>query len=136
MPTLPWITAATPDPATRAVVMASRLELRSRAQVPRFFWKSLLALRQARKAPGALGVTLVAEPLRGVFWTLSAWENEQAVHAYARAEPHRSIMRELGAVTRRSRFVFWTAPADTLPIDWAEARHRIAEAEAAAEAGA
>ncbi|MFI0482899.1 hypothetical protein [Actinomadura sp. 9N215] len=45
----------------------------------------------------------------------------------AAAEPHESTMRRKRAVMRDSTFVFWEASAGDLPIDWAEARRRIAE---------
>lgn len=75
-----------------AYVMASRFILRSKGDVPRFFWKSMKAWRQVRSAPGAFGASLVAQPLAGVFLTLSAWENRDALYTFAETEPHRSIM--------------------------------------------
>ncbi|GGX66569.1 hypothetical protein GCM10010358_21300 [Streptomyces minutiscleroticus] len=131
MPTLRWTTDNTPAPGTEAVVMASRLEVRSLADVPRFFLRSLAAWKQVKGAPGAFGASLVAEPLKRTFWTLSAWEDEKAVYAYARAEPHRTIMNGLRPTMSRSVFTFWQAPAADLPVDWAEARRRLAEQERA-----
>jgi hypothetical protein len=109
------------------LVMASRLEVRSLRDVPRFFVKSLAAWRQVRTASGAVGASLVAQPLRRTFWTLSAWEDRAALDAYVRAEPHRSIMTSLRGVTKDSAFTFWEAEAEELPIDWPEARRRLAE---------
>ncbi|MEZ3179467.1 DUF3291 domain-containing protein [Streptomyces pimonensis] len=129
MPTLRWTAADPPLPDTEAVVMASRLEVRSLTDVPRFLLRSLQAWKQVKGAPGALGASLAAEPLRRTFWTLSAWKDEQALHAYARAEPHRTIMKDLRPTMRRSVFTFWRAPAAGLSADWAQARHRLAEQE-------
>ena len=36
-----------------------------------------------------------AQPLRRVFYTLSAWENRDALYAFARTQPHRGIMASL-----------------------------------------
>ncbi|GGR38603.1 hypothetical protein WEB32_32655 [Streptomyces netropsis] len=35
----------------------------------------------------ALGASLIAQPLKGVFWTLSAWEDRATLYGYAKAEP-------------------------------------------------
>lgn len=129
VPTLPWTTVSTPPSDAEAFVMASRLEVRSLTDVPRFFLKSLAAWRQARSAPGAYGVSLVAQPFKRTFWTLSAWESKQAVYAYAKAEPHRSVMTGLRSTMSRSVFTFWQVPAAELPLGWADARRRLAEQE-------
>lgn len=127
MPTLPWITPNAPQPGAQVLVMASRLEVGLLKDVPRFFLKSLASWRQVRTAPGAVGATLIAQPLKRTFWTLSAWEDRAALYTYAKAEPHLTIMTSLRAVTKQSTFVLWEVPADQLPIDWADAKNRIAE---------
>ncbi|WP_431679134.1 DUF3291 domain-containing protein [Kitasatospora sp. KL5] len=139
MPTLPWITPNPSRPQTRALVMASRFEVRSFADVPRFFLKSLAAWRQVRTAPGALGASLIAQPLKRTFWTLSAWETREALYAYAKAEPHYSIMTSLRSTMDNSTFTFWEVPVEELPIVWPDARRRLAEqrqSDAAAAEGA
>ncbi|MFC5751189.1 DUF3291 domain-containing protein [Actinomadura rugatobispora] len=126
MPTLPWSEPRTPPPETATLVMASRLEVRSLRHVPGFLAASLVLWRQARGAPGAVGVGLRAWPLRRTFWTVSAWEDEAAIRAYAGTEPHRSTMRRKRAVMRESDFVFWNVPAGDLPVSWEEVERRIA----------
>ncbi|MFI9363414.1 DUF3291 domain-containing protein [Kitasatospora sp. NPDC053057] len=125
MPTLPWTTPNPAAPGTRAVVMASRFEVRSLANVPRFFARSLTVWRQLRTAPGALGGSLIARPLNRTFYTLSAWESREALNAFATAEPHRSVMRGLRPTMRESTFTFWDAPVEQLPIPWPDAHARI-----------
>ncbi|MFF3937072.1 DUF3291 domain-containing protein [Streptomyces phaeofaciens] len=127
MPTLRWTTVSTPAPGTEAFVMASRFEVRSLKDVPRFFLKSLAAWKQVSGAPGAYGASLIAQPLKRTFWTLSAWEGKDALYRYARTEPHRSIMVGLRPTTKSSTFTFWQVPAADLPVDWADARRRLAE---------
>ncbi|MER5373068.1 DUF3291 domain-containing protein [Streptomyces sp. NPDC002553] len=125
MPTLPWVKPNPARPHTTAFVMASRFEVRSLKDVPRFFLKSLSAWGQVRKAPGALGASLEAQLTKGVFFTLSAWEDRDALYAYARAEPHESIMAGLRSTMRVSTFTFWETPVERLPIDWKDAKRRI-----------
>ena len=56
-------------PTAPAVVMASRFRLRRLRDVPRFFLDAMRIHRQVRAADGALGVSLVAHPLRREFFT-------------------------------------------------------------------
>ncbi|MFC5180286.1 DUF3291 domain-containing protein [Actinomadura harenae] len=127
MPTLPWTTPERPASGAEALVMASRLEVRSLRYLPGFLLASMALLRQARSSPGAWGLSLRAEPLRRTFWTLSAWSDRDALDAYASAEPHRSTMRAKRKVMRESTFVFWNVPASDLPVAWSEVERRIAE---------
>ncbi|ANH93882.1 MULTISPECIES: DUF3291 domain-containing protein [unclassified Streptomyces] len=136
MPTLPWVTPNPARPDTTAFVMASRFEVRSLKDVPRFFWKSLAAWGQVRKAPGALGASLEAQPFKRTFFTLSAWESREALYTYARTEPHKGVMGNVRSTMRRSTFIFWEVPVTGLPIDWKDAKRRIDEkARADAAAG-
>ena len=108
--------------------MASCLfELRSGKDVPRFFLKSLAAWRQVRSAPGCLGASLIAQPLRRVFYTLSAWESRDALYAFAATQPHRGIMARLRPAMRGATFTFWDVPAGRLPLSWDDAQRRLAE---------
>ncbi|MGW7041870.1 DUF3291 domain-containing protein [Streptomyces avermitilis] len=129
MPTLPWTTVEEPAPGAESFVMASRLEVRRFADVPRFFLRSLATWKQVKTAPGAFGASLVAEPLKRTFWTLSAWEDKEALYTYVKTEPHRTIMNDLRSTMSGSVFTFWRTPADELPVDWADARRRLAEQE-------
>jgi hypothetical protein len=127
VPTLPWTTPNPPGQTTEALIMASRLEVRSFRHVFSFAIKSLAAWRQVRSAPGALGASLIAQPLKRTFWTLSAWESRDALYEYSRTEPHRQIMTGLRPTMRKSVFTYWQVPVGQLPITWDEARRRIAE---------
>jgi heme-degrading monooxygenase HmoA len=124
MPTLPWIPVHAAD--APAVVMASRFRLRRLRDVPRFFLDAMRIHRQVRAADGALGVSLVAHPLRREFFTLSAWRNRAAVDALVRAEPHRSAMGRYHAVMADAVFRFWEVSPDALPPSWEEAFRRLA----------
>ncbi|MFF7245511.1 DUF3291 domain-containing protein [Embleya sp. NPDC008237] len=129
MPTLPWTTPNPVTPGTRVLVMASRFEVRSAKDVPKFFLKSLAAWRQVKSAPGAVGASLIAQPLKRVFHTLSAWESREALDTFVRTEPHRGIMGTLRPTMRTSTFTFWEVPAENLPITWPDAREHLADQE-------
>ncbi|HEY1622816.1 MAG TPA: hypothetical protein VGG16_03380 [Streptosporangiaceae bacterium] len=108
-----------------AFVMGSRFELKSAWRSPAFLVHALRIWRQARRSPGILGVSLRAHPVAGVYWTLSAWTDEQALRTFAGTDPHRTIMRLARPWTKSATFRFWTAD-DLIPAKlWADAVTRI-----------
>jgi quinol monooxygenase YgiN len=123
MPALPWMSLNDPGPTT--VVMASRFRLRRFRDVPRFFLDSMRIHRQVRGADGALGISLVARPVRREFLTLSAWRDRAALMALVRTQPHASAMVRHRPAMAESTFTFWEVPADGLPVSWDEARRRL-----------
>jgi heme-degrading monooxygenase HmoA len=131
VPTLPWIPVSQAAPAAEVVVMASRFRVRGFRHVLPFFIDAMRVLAQMRKADGAVGVSLVAHPLRREFATLSAWRDRAALDAAVRGEPHRSVMRRQRAAMADSAFRFWTTPAESLPLTWEEADRRLAAADPA-----
>ncbi|GAA1252974.1 hypothetical protein GCM10009609_15370 [Pseudonocardia aurantiaca] len=128
MPTLPWIAIDPTPEAGEVVVMASRFRVRGYRHVLPFFLDAMRIHAQVRKADGALGVSLVAHPLRREFATLSVWRDQDALNAMVRAEPHRTIMGRHRSAMADSRFTFWNVPSSALPLDWDDAERRLAAA--------
>lgn len=128
---LPWSVTGTPPASRDAYVMASKFELTSAWRSPAFLVQAIRAWQQARRSPGVFGVSLRAQPLRRTYWTLSAWTDETALYAFARTEPHRTIMRLVRPWAKTATFRFWTVPADkVMPAElWAEAESRISAPE-------
>lgn len=126
MATLKWVEISGLEPGGEATVMTSRFLLRSWRQVPGFLWAALAIRRQVRRSPGALGVSLIAEPSKARFWTLSAWSDRAALEDFVRHSPHAPTMRKYRPLMRDAQFRFWTVPAAALPIDWADAKARLA----------
>ncbi|CAM5512927.1 DUF3291 domain-containing protein [Streptomyces avidinii] len=129
MPDIPWTTPTAAAPDAEVYVMASRFETATLAGAVRFFLKAPGIILQIRKAPGAHGVALRARVLRRTFLTLSAWEDRDALHRFARSEPHRTSSRAASAYMKESAFTYWTVPAAELPLTWDEAERRLAEHE-------
>jgi len=131
MPTLPWTPAKVHDavPAgAEVVVMASRFEVVSWRDVAPFFLAALRIRRQMLRAPGALGVSLVAHPTRRTFYTLSAWRDRAALDSAVGGRPHVESMARFRPRMASSLFSFWTVamPAGAHP-EWPEARTRLRE---------
>ena len=124
MPTLPWkAPTSRPSAGGPVTVMASRLELRRLSDVPSFLAAALRIRRQMLASPGVLGLSLIARPLHRTFWTLSAWQDQDAMSAAVGREPHLHLMKHFRPRMAGSSFVTWTATG--VPITWDEARRRL-----------
>lgn len=122
---LPW-TPTESSPTEPVVVQVSRLELRRRRDVPGFLVVALQIRRDVLASPGCHGVSLIAEPGRRTFWTLSAWRGEDDIRAFMRSERHRSVMVRYRDKMAGSHFTTWfTAGPDELPPTWNDARQRL-----------
>ena len=62
------------------LISVTRLWVRSFRYLPGFILYALLSVRQAKRAPGNLGVGLLRDADR-TFWTCTAWRDEAAMHA-------------------------------------------------------
>lgn len=131
MPTIPWRTVTTPQTTADYVVLATRLPLRSIARVPWFMRLTASVIRQLERTDGLVGYSLRAQPLAKTFWTLSAWQDREALGAFVREMPHRAVMGKLRPHMGATRFVSWTVSGDEFPVPWDEAIHRLSGADAA-----
>ena len=136
MPALPWIQRQPLDPATTYVAMASRLPLRRHRAVPGFLRDTLRIRRQLATAPGLVGYGLKADLLAKTFWTFSVWEDQAALAAFARAEPHRQITQRLVPRMAPTRFATFTVAGDAVPTTWDDMTAPLADTDEAIDAAA
>lgn len=129
MPVIPWVRLADPDPEPDRdyVIMASRLPLRRYRDIVGFLGATRAIRTQLAGAEGVVGYTLDAKPLRKTFWTLSAWESNEALDRFARTDPHRSRVADIRPHMLPTTFVRWSLPGKELPPKWADARRRVEE---------
>lgn len=107
--------------------MASRFQLGRRRDVLPFLLAALRIRRQMLGSPGAVGVSLIARPFAGTFYTLSAWSDREALDSAVAQQPHRDVMTRFRTRTEGSVFVFWRLGATHLPPRWDDARSRLDE---------
>lgn len=106
-----------------AFVSVTRLRLRSIRFLPVFFWRAQQSAKQARTAPGNIGVELrKTAGLR--FWTLTVWKNTEAMAAFRGAPPHRDVMSRLRHWCDEAAYAHWEQADDTMP-PWDEAARRL-----------
>ena len=100
MPAMPWMSSTTADPTRDYLVLASELPLRRLSSTPAFMRMVLQVRRQLSGARGLIGYTLDARPLARRYWTLSAWEDRDALYQFVAARPHSAVMTRRWADVR------------------------------------
>jgi hypothetical protein len=132
MATLPWTPGKELSTGTNAVALGSRLELRSYRHVPAFLVAAFRVRRQVRRSPGALGVSLIAHPIRRTFWTLSGWTDREALDNFVGKAPHNQVMERFHDRLADASFATWSLSPHELPTPrsnakalWREAEHRL-----------
>ena len=125
MPKLPWADITEVPADTEVTVMGSRLPLRSYRHIPRFLRATQRIRKQLADSRGLVGYALDAELARKTFWTVSAWEGKEQLEQFSGTDPHHAETTVVRSMMLPTTFVFWTAKAGDLPIDWHDVRTRI-----------
>lgn len=101
----------------------TRLRVRSVRFVPAFLWRTFLSQRQVERAPGFFGGRLLLDS--GLtFWTLTVWENEQAMRGFRGFGAHARVMSRLPEWCNEAAYGHWVETADSIPT-WDEAHERL-----------
>jgi hypothetical protein len=97
--------------------------------MPAFLSATMAIRAQLARTSGLVGYALDAHLARKTFYTVSAWDSQDALDAFSRADPHRSRVSLIRPRMRPTTFTFWSVPGTDLPVSWTEVRRRIAGAE-------
>jgi len=101
----------------------TRLRVRSVKYLLPFMWETFLAQRQASRAPGFLGGSLLLDAHR-TFWTLTAWESERAMKAFRGAAAHAKVMPRLVEWCDEASYAHWIPTGTSVP-SWPEAYEHL-----------
>ena len=104
-------------------ISLTRLRIRSVRFLPGFAVLALRSGRQVRAAAGFLGGSLLADR-QWTFWTMTAWEDQQAMRAYMTTGDHRSAMPSLLESCDEASVAHWDQPQPDLPT-WLDADERM-----------
>ena len=135
MHALPWRAKAPVSANQEYLAMATFLPLQSYRAMPRFLRLTTSVAGQLERTGGLVGYSLLAQPARKRFWTLSAWIDRRALSAFVREMPHLGAMQQLRPHMGPTRFTAWTVLGCALPISWHEATERLMSPDASSTGG-
>ena len=118
MPTTPWKAYRSVKPDEEFLALLSYLPLARLRQVPQFLRHSSDIQTQLDHAVGLIGYSLRAQLFRRHFWTLSVWEDDNALMDFVRTTPHSKVRENLQGHMGETRFVRWTLKGASVPPDW------------------
>ena len=121
----PWKTVAALDPAADYLVLASSIPPKSVASTWKLFRGSRAVRKQLLATDGVMGFSMLAEPLRKHYATLSVWRDENALETFSRAHPHVRLMTELSPAMDATTFVRWTISGAAGAPSWTDALARL-----------
>jgi heme-degrading monooxygenase HmoA len=81
--------------------------------------------QQLLTTDGVLGFSMLAEPLRKKYATLSVWRDEEALDAFADMSPHAELMAEMASSMDEPKFARWTISGSDGPPSWTDAISRL-----------
>jgi quinol monooxygenase YgiN len=121
----PWKSLGSLEADRQYLVLASSIPPKRVSSTWSMFTGSRAVRKQMLAADGVLGFSMLAEPLRKHYATLSVWRDEAALDAFAATSPHARLMAELAPAMNEPRFVRWTiAGRDGVP-SWFDALDRL-----------
>jgi heme-degrading monooxygenase HmoA len=99
-----------------SVIVVTRLRLRDPKYFDDFFAAAVAVTEQAKNSHGNQGADVLADA-NSVFWTATAWDNRDSMHAFVEKEPHLETMARIDEWCDEATFVDWEQDSAGLP-DW------------------
>ena len=127
MPALPWKSFASPESDREYTALVSYLPLNKFRALPKFIRYTRQIQRQLADSKGLVGYSMDANLVGKEFWTLSVWEDAEALRRFVQQMPHDKVMVGLLPDMGQTAFVRWKAKGSSVPPDWVTAKERIRE---------
>jgi hypothetical protein len=93
---LKWKSYAKASQDREYLALISYLPLKSLWKLPKFLLFTRANQTQLKESKGLIGYSFLAHFLQGRFWTLSVWEDENALMEFVRSGVHKKTITGLG----------------------------------------
>jgi heme-degrading monooxygenase HmoA len=130
VPAMPWKSFAAPEGDREYTAMVSYLPLNKFRALPKFMKYTFQVRRQLAGSEGLIGYSMDANVVGKEFWTLSVWEDAEALRRFVHRDPHDEVMRDLLPDMGQTEFVRWKASGSSVAPAWEAAKERIRERQA------
>ena len=105
------------------LISVTRLRVRSFVYLPEFIWHTFRSASQAEHTRGFLGGRMLINA-KNVYWTLTAWDGDDAMNQFRTAAAHRRAMPKLLNFCDEASVVHWSQETAELP-SWEESHRRM-----------
>lgn len=124
MSTIPWKTLAKSEPSRHYCTLLTYLPLKRYRTIPRFLIYTKRIQDQLSESRGLIGYSLRAHFLKKDFWTLSVWQDPEALHAFKVSGFHRTVMKALRHEMGPTQLIRWELSGSMVPPSWEGALQR------------
>ncbi len=122
---LPWLGRPRAKSDAPVLVFVSRFDSRNPLSALALLFYGMSIWVYAARSRGAVGASLWAKPLRGKYYTMSAWESEDALREFSRSKVHRAGVKALRRVGKVDGvLISWWEDGTAWKPRWKNAMHR------------
>lgn len=118
MATLPWVSNAEPSPEGQYLFLISYLPLKRYSALPRFAALHPQNPRPVGRDSGAGRLLAARQPAGKGVWTLSVWEDHEALTNFAQEPPDGRVVPALLPHMGETKFFHWHNSGSAVPPDW------------------
>jgi hypothetical protein len=123
-----WVSFTTVDPTREYLALVTYLPRKSYWFIFTFLRRTRAIQNQLNNSTGLVGYSMRAQIFGKKAWTLSVWENEDALEEFVEKMPHSGVMRDIShQLTGGQRFVRWRIQGSHVPPSWEDALTKIDE---------
>ncbi len=114
----PWKELAKPDASKEYLAIVTYLPVKHYRTVPSVAKHSYKVEKQLIETQGLIGYSMGSKPWTKQFWTVSVWEDEAALMAFAFSGAHKDIMARLYTDMGATKFARWKVLGTDVPLTW------------------
>jgi len=114
----PWKELAKPDASKEYLAIVTYLPVKHYRTVPSVAKYSYKVEKQLIETQGLIGYSMGSKPWTKQFWTLSVWEDEAALVAFALSGAHKDTMPSLHKDMGATKFIRWKVLGTDVPVTW------------------
>jgi hypothetical protein len=119
-----WISLTSVDPSREYLALVTYLPRKNYRSIFSFFGKTSAIRNQLNGSGGLVGYSLRAQLLGKKAWTLSVWEDEDALAEFVGKAPHVDTMKTVKLGQER-KFVRWKLLGSEVPPSWDRAIEQL-----------
>jgi hypothetical protein len=121
----PWKTVQPIDADREYIGVVTELVPKSMRSTGRLFRGARRSSVQIARSEGIVGFATLAQPVRKRYQTISLWETDADVDAFARSGDHHELVRDLAPELATVKNTRWRVPGRDGRPDWKQAQELL-----------